>query len=254
MKIVTDTLLIFRRQMTLSLRNPAWVVIGLLQPILYFALFGPLLKGVVRMPGFTPGTTWQQFFVPALLVQLGMFGAAFVGFGIVAEWRNGVIERMRVTPANRLALLMGRVLRDVVTLVVQCAVLLVVGILFGLRAPALGVLLAFGFVVLLAVALASVSYATGLILKSEDALAPLLNAVVLPLMLLSGILLPMSLGPAWLDNLSRANPFRYAVDGMRQAFLGHYASASVWEGLAVVVALALLACWWGTATFRRENA
>src|SRR4051794_41948687 len=91
--------------MRLSLRNPVWVVIGLVQPVLYLALFGPLLKQVVQStPGLPPGDAWQ-IFVPGLLVQLGIFGAAFVGFGLIAEWRAGVIERMRVTPAHRTALL-----------------------------------------------------------------------------------------------------------------------------------------------------
>jgi ABC-2 type transport system permease protein len=43
---ISDTLLIFRRQLRLSLRNPAWVIIGLVQPILYLAFFGPLLKAI----------------------------------------------------------------------------------------------------------------------------------------------------------------------------------------------------------------
>lgn len=254
MQTLQDIGLIFRRQMTMSLRNPAWVVIGLMQPILYFALFGPLLSSIVTMPGFAQGTTWQQFFVPALLVQLGLFGAAFVGFGIVAEWRNGVIERMRVTPASRFALLMGRVLRDVVTLVVQSVVLLFVGLAFGLRAPLAGIVLSFGFVVLLAVTMASFSYAIGLILKSEDALAPLLNSIMMPVLLLSGILLPMTIAPTWLNDLSRINPFRYVVDGMREAFLGHYAAMSVWTGLGVAVATALLASVWATRVFKNQNA
>src|SRR5258708_7445207 len=101
----------------------------------------------------------------------------------IAAWRSGVIERMRVPPVSRLALLLGRVLRDVVVLVVQAAVLIIAGVAFGLRAPLVGVLISFVFVALLAASLAAVSYSVGLVLKSEDALAPLLNMIVVPLML-----------------------------------------------------------------------
>lgn len=59
--------------------------------------------------------------VPALLVQLALFGTAFVGFGLIAEYRSRVIERMRVTPVSRIALLLGRSLRDVVVLTVSPA-------------------------------------------------------------------------------------------------------------------------------------
>src|SRR5512142_3323767 len=108
-------MIVFRRAMRLSLRNPVWVIIGLFQPLLYLALFGPLLQRLTRLPGFPHGSSWRVL-VPGLLVQLGIFGAAFVGFGLIEEMRSGVIERMRVTPASRTALLAGRVLRDVVVL------------------------------------------------------------------------------------------------------------------------------------------
>src|SRR5438874_1626905 len=148
MSFARDVLLIFKRQMRLSLRNPAWVIIGLTQPILYLAFFGPLFTRVFSrgLPG-VPQTNSYGFFVPGLLVQLGLFGAAFVGFTIIADWRAGVIERMRVTPVSRLALLLGRVSRDVVVLVVQSSLLVLIAIAFGLRAPLPGLLLSLVFVV-----------------------------------------------------------------------------------------------------------
>jgi hypothetical protein len=145
MSFARDTLLIFRRQMRLSLRNPAWVIIGLVQPILYLVFFGPLLTQVARggLPGFPAGNAYS-FFVPGMLIQMGLFGAAFVGFTIIADWRVGVVERLRVTPVSRLAILAGRLLRDVLTLLVQAVVLVLVGLAFGMRAPVAGVLIGFG--------------------------------------------------------------------------------------------------------------
>jgi ABC-2 type transport system permease protein len=87
-----------------------------MQPILYIVLFGPLLEPLAGQLG---SANAYQIFVPGILVQLGIFGALFVGFGLIAEWRAGVIESQRVTPASRTALLLGRVLRDVVVLLVQ---------------------------------------------------------------------------------------------------------------------------------------
>jgi len=127
--------------------------------------------------------------VPGLLIQLALFGSTFVGFAIISEWRAGIIERYRVTPISRLALLTGRVLRDVVTLVVQATVLILVGLAFGLRAPLGAIALSYVFLVLVAIGLSSLSYAVALRLKSEDAFAPLVNTVVVPLLLLSGVML-----------------------------------------------------------------
>ena len=107
MRLLTEIGLVFARQTTLSLRSPAWIIIGLVQPVLYLALFGPLLGTVAEVASFPAGDSWQVF-VPGLLVMQSLFSAAFVGFGVIAEQRNGVLERMRVTPVSRLALLLGR--------------------------------------------------------------------------------------------------------------------------------------------------
>jgi len=253
MSFFRDTLMIFRRQERLALRNPAWVIIGLTQPILYLALFGPLLD---KLPATTLGTTGNayKFFVPGLLIQLALFGSTFVGFTIIADWRSGVIERFRVTPVSRLAIMAGRVLRDVVTLVVQAAVLIVVGVAFGLRAQLPAILISFGFIVLVAIGLASLSYATGLLTKSEDAFAPMVNTVVVPLLLLSGIFLPLTLGPGWLQGIARISPFRYIINAMREAYQGQYFNTIMVEGIAVAVGMAVLFLWLGSRVFLRENA
>ena len=253
MTFVRESWIVFARALRLSLRNPVWVVIGLVQPVLYLALFGPLLKQVVQStPGLPPGDAWQ-IFVPGLLIQLGIFGASFVGFGLIAEWRAGVIERMRVTPAHRMALLVGRVARDVVVLLVQATLLTVVAVPFGLRAPVGGVLLALLVVAFLAAGFSSLSYAAALRLKSEDALAPLLNGIAIPVLLLSGILLPMSIAPAWLRTLSDVNPLKHIVDGVRAFFRGDLATSAAGWGLFWAAALVLVGVLVGTRTFRRES-
>jgi len=123
----------------------------------------------------------------------------------------------------------------------------------SLRNPA-WVIIGFGFVAVVAVSLAAISYTVGLLTKSEDVLAPLLNMVVVPLMLLSGILLPMTLGPGWLQGVARPTPFRYIIDAMREAYAGHYANTIMVEGILVSVGLAGLCLWIASRVFVRENA
>src|SRR5687767_6926718 len=119
-----DTFLVFRRAMGPTLRNPVVIVFGIMQPLLFLVLFGPLLGGT---------DSWQ-WFVPGLIVQMGLFGTAYAGFTLIPEIRSGALERMRVTPISRIALLLGRVMNDVVMLVVQCSLLLALATAFGFRA------------------------------------------------------------------------------------------------------------------------
>ncbi|WP_328404427.1 ABC transporter permease [Nocardia sp. NBC_00403] len=152
---------------------------------------------------------------PALVIQIGLFGAMFAGLSIVMELRAGVVERQRVTPASRAALLL---------------------------------------IAVMAAGLAAASYALGLWAKAEDTLASVLNSITVPLMLLSGILLPMTLGPTWLQNIAKANPFSHTVDTARALFRGDFDASEVYlgSGLTVLVAVVLMVL--GARSFARENA
>jgi ABC-2 type transport system permease protein len=251
--VLRDAGITFRYQMRLLLREPVWIIVVMIQPLLYLALFAPLLDPIVHAPGFPPGDAWQVF-VPGLLIQLGIFGSMFVGFGIIAEIRYGTVERMRVTPARRLGLLLGRILRDTLVLLIQAALLTLIAVAFGLRFPLVGALITVGLVGMLGIALSSLSYAAGLWLKSEDALAPLLNTLSVPVLLLSGILLPMTLAPSWLRRLAQANPFSWIVDGARAAFRGDLGDGALVAGLVSATLLAIVGLAVATRTFQRESA
>jgi ABC-2 type transport system permease protein len=249
MLFLRQTFIVFRRQLRIALRNPAWVIIGLVQPIRYLALFGPLL---VPLAGTFGADNAYTLFVPGLLVQLGLFGTLFAGFGLVAEWRAGVIEAERVTPASRTALLFGRVALNAVQLLVQSIVLVLLSFLFGLQASAGGIVFGVALTVLLGAACACFSDAVGLLSKSENVLAPLLNSVSLPVLLLSGILLPIT-QPQWLRTVADVVPTKHIVDGIRTVFTGTFDSTVWWGSFWAVVVFAAAAIW-GTRVFRRENA
>ncbi|MFE0257730.1 ABC transporter permease [Streptomyces sp. NPDC059010] len=245
-----DTALIYGRYLRQSVRSRAALFFGVLMPLLYLLFFGPLLTD---LPLGGKGSSWQVL-VPGLLLQLALFGASFAGFTIIIEKNQGVVERMRVTPASRLALLLGRVLRDATMFVFQAALLVLAALLMGLRAPLPGVLIGFAFVALLTVSLASLSYALGLKVHTTHEFAPAINAMTMPMMLLSGLMLPMTLGPKWLDVLSHFVPFRYLVDAMRDAYVGSYTTGHMLYGVLVAVGFAVVGVTVGTRVFRSAGA
>ena len=199
------------------------------------------------------GGAWNVF-VPGLLIQIAMFGASFVGFGLIAELRYGVVERMRVTPMSRGAMLLGRSLRDVVFLLTQAVVLMVIAMPFGLTIDPGAVAVTLALLALIGLVLAPTSYALALWLNSEDAFAPFLNTLIFPMVLLSGILLPMSLAPGWLQTVASFNPFDHAVEAARALFNGQWGSAEIGIGVALMAALAVLAVWVGSRAFNRAVA
>jgi ABC-2 type transport system permease protein len=251
MTFFRDTFIIFNRQLRLALREPLWIVIGLLQPVLYLVLFGPLLEPLASQLGSDNAYT---LFVPGLLVQLAVFGALFVGFGLIGEYRDGVIESERVTPASRTALLLGRVLKDVLQIFVQGLVLILLGFAFGLRGSIGGMVLGFVLALLLAGATAAAGYALALTVKTEDALAAVANGASLPVLLLSGILLPMTIAPEWLQRVSDFVPIKHIVQGIRDLFAGTGWSLGILWAIVWTIILVVAGLWIGTRTFRRQNA
>ncbi|MFJ1603692.1 ABC transporter permease [Streptomyces sp. NPDC088253] len=248
--LLHDTALIFGRYARQTLRSRFAMLFGVLMPLLYLLFFGPLLTG---LPLGSRGSSWQVL-VPGLLLQLGLFGAAFAGFTIIIEKSHGIVERMRVTPVSRLALLLGRVLRDAAVFVFQAVLLVLAALAMGLRAPLAGILIGFAFVALLTLSLASLSYALAMNVRTPQEFGPAINALTMPAMLLSGLMLPMTLAPGWLDVLSHFMPFRYLVDAVRDAYVGSYATAHMLYGVLVALGFATLSVTVGTRVFRKAGA
>lgn len=245
-----ESMVVFNRQLRMNLRNPAWVLIGVMQPILYLVLFGPLLEPLIEELG---GNAYN-WFVPGMLVQLGIFGAMFAGFSLIGEWREGVIEAERVTPASRGALLFGRLYRDLLQILVQAIILVALGLVMGMDFKPVGILVGIAITVMIGGAGAAASNAFALLVKSEDVMAPVTNMLLMPILLLSGIFLPMSFGAAWLETLADVIPTKHIVDAVRASFFGDLRVADIGWGVGWTLGLFALAVWWGISTFRKENA
>jgi len=248
-KLIHDTRFLFGRCLRQTQRNPIWVVLGLFQPLLYLLLFAPLLDRLAGAPGFDSNSAFDVF-TPGLLVMIAVYGTAFVGYGLIAELRSGLVERLRVTPANRPALVLSMVLRDVLAVLLQMILLAALATLMGLRANLIGLLLTFGLSMLVGITMAAVSYSLALTVKDENGLASMLNTFMLPLLLLSGIMLPLVLAPPVLQAVAALNPLSHAVEAARAMTNGQLNDASVLPTFALIGFLALLTLTWAVRAFR----
>jgi ABC-2 type transport system permease protein len=250
---MSDTAIVFGRYFRRSIANPIFMGVSLVQPVLYLALFAPLLTSLGGFPGAPRGHAYA-WFVPGLLIQLGLFSVTSGGWALIAEMHSGVLERMRVTPASRVGLLLGRTLRDVATLVIQALIIVLISVPLGLAAAVPGMLVGFVLVALIGLLMASVSYAVAFRIPDENTFGAVVFSATLPLLLLSGVLLPMSLAPRWLQGLADVNPLLYAVDAERSLFAGQIGNASVAKGFAIVGGLTVVAVAAAVRGFRRAAA
>jgi ABC-2 type transport system permease protein len=250
MTLALQTGLFFRRKLLETLRQPVWVIVGLTTPLLYLALFTPLLNSLSGSPGFPSGHVLDVF-VPGVLVLIAFGSGMGAGWTVIWELDSGVIERLRVTPASRLALLLGTVLRDIVMFLAPGVVIIAIASAAGFHAHWGGLVLLLVLLSLLTAACSATSSALGLNLKQIGSLAAVVTGAQLPLTLLAGILLPLSLGPQWLRVLGHFNPLYYAVQAARALAAGTVGSGTVGLGFLVTAAVTVLALWWGTASYQK---
>jgi ABC-2 type transport system permease protein len=234
-----DTYLIMTNEIRVTFRNPFWIFHGLVQPVIYLLLFGPLLNGVAGTRGF-PSANAIQFFAPGLLIMNALFSAGFVGFSLQDKVDCGFLERLRVTPVSRLALAMGLILVSSIELLVQSVVLVLCALLFGLQFDLWGVLVLVVLILLIGVAMASTSFTLALITREGGMLAGVTNTFVLPLLILSGVMLPVSFGPPIIQALARLDPFLYAVNAARALINGDVFDSSVGVAFLVFAALSVV--------------
>lgn len=248
--VIHDTRLVLGRELRPLVSEPFSVVFSLIQPLFFLALFGPLLIGVTGL-GQEASLQW---FVPGILVMSALFGASTTGSHLSQEIHNGSHERMLVTPLSRPSLLVGRALKEVVPVFAQAAIIVIAVVPFGFDPSPAGLL---GLVILAAfgVGLGSLSYALALAVRDQDWIFWTVQQTLLfPLMLLSGMLLPLEGGPGWLQTLSDLNPLKYIVDAERTLFSGTVADTSVVHGALAALGVALFGLWVGIRGMRRAAA
>ena len=238
-----DIYLITMNEIRVTIRNPFWAFCGLFQPIIYLLLFGPLLNGVAGVRGFPSGGSAIQFFAPGLLIMNALFGSSYEGFTLRDKLDSGFLERLRVTPISRLSLALGFILQTSINLVVQSILLLIVALFFGLKFDPLGALVLLVLVVLIAITMASISYRLGLVIREGGIMAGIVNTFILPAMILSGIMLPISFGPPIIQMAAHFDPFYYAVNASRVLIDGNVGDPSVCLALAILIIIA--ATWLG---------
>lgn len=248
MKLLHDIYYLLKRKLIKTRRNPIFLFMNIVCPFLYLVFYSPLLK---NFSANFPTQNVINTFVPGMLVMISFYGGLFAGYNIIDELRSGVIERFRVTPAYRFAILAGPVFRDTIATICQIIIFVLISLLFGFRIDFFGFL--FLIVLLSCVVLisSSTSNALGVIVKSEDKLSPIVQGINLPVLLLSGMLLPMSLAPKWLKIIAHFNPLFYVVEASRYLSQGNIMNPTVGIAFLIMIVLSIVSMKFASRVFSK---
>ena len=233
-----------------SVRMPVFVVISIVQPILWVLLFGQLFSAVTSLPGFGE-RSYVQFLAPGIAIMTALFGAAYAGMGMLGDIDRGVLDRLLATPVSRGALLAARILHSALQVALQSGLILLVAAALGARphGGAGGVALVLLAAALLGAAFAAFSNALALLTRRQEMVIAVMNFVVLPATFLSSMMMSSRLMPPWIRSAGRFNPVNWAVQAARAGFEGDW--AAVPGDLALLAAFALAAAWLAGRSFER---
>jgi len=236
--LLADTYAVWRREMLTILRDPFTLVFSLVQPLIFLGLFGPLLAGVAGEGMF--GGSSLQWFLPGVVVMITMFGTSMTGANLQYELMTGSFERILATPLARPALLVGRALKELSPLVVQAAVITLVAVPFGFELFPAHVALGLVLLGLFGVGVGALSYALAIASRKAEWIFWMVQQTLLfPLLILSGMMLPLETGPEWMQAASKVNPLTYIVEAERTLFAGDLTTGVLWGFVAAGVTAAL---------------
>ncbi|HEY8492061.1 MAG TPA: ABC transporter permease [Dehalococcoidia bacterium] len=218
---VADTFHLTLRHVRTTLRIPIWVIVTLVQPVIWLTLYGQLFRRVVELPGFETGS-YIQFLTPGIVVMTAMFGSMWSGMGIIEDLNEGVMDRMLATPVHRGALIAARVAHAALTVLVQSFIILGIGLVLGARFPGgvPGVVTILLLSALLGSAFSALSNGLALVTRREETLIAVLNFFGLPLVFLSSAFIATELMPGWIRAAATVNPVNWAITASRDAMLG----------------------------------
>jgi ABC-2 type transport system permease protein len=251
MTLVKQTLYMTARHLRELWRQPWFVAVTLVQPVIWLLLFGALFKRIVDIPGFH-GHSYIAFLAPGVVVMTAMFNSAWSGMALIEDLNRGVTARFLVSPVRREALIAGRLVKEAVVVVIQSVIIVALALVVGATFPGgvAGVLALFAVAALLGATFGGLSNGFALIMRQEEALIGAVQFIVLPLTFLSTTFLQANLMPDWIRHASDFNPVNWAVIAGRGASSAHPAWGVIASRAAFLAGLLMLCLAFATRAFR----
>jgi len=190
-----------------------------IQPVLWLLLFGEVMAHVRGLGGDQVG--YLDFLAPGILAQSVLFAAIFYGIAAIWERDLGILQRYLVSPAPRVAIVMGKALSSTVRSLAQAVVVYAVAFAVGSDLSFAPLHLA-GVLLLIAIGsglFSTFSLIIACIVKTRERFMGIGQVLTMPIFFASNAIYPIALMPHWLQIVSRLNPLTYEVDALRALML-----------------------------------
>ena len=190
---------------------------GLIQPFLFLFVLGGGLSAVVSAG--IPGIDFKTFLFPGVLCTSVLFTGVFAGVSIVWDREFGFLREMLVAPIRRSSILIGKCLGGSLVATGQGIIVLACAGLVDVPYEPVLMLELLGILFLVALAVCALGMFLGAKVRDMQALMPIIQLAITPMMFLSGAMYPIGDLPTWLLFLTKVNPLTYAVVPMRHLVL-----------------------------------
>jgi len=209
------------------------------QPIIWILLFTYVFGGAISGSRHA----YLQFMVPGMMVMSMLFATLNVGQGLNTDLSRGVFDRMRALPIARWAPFAGRIAGDQLKQLWAIGLIFVVGMILGYRpAHVVGVVGGFLLLLLFAACFSWIAVLVGVSAKNGEKVQIFGFAAILPLNFASGVFVPTSTMPGWLQAFAKVSPVAMllrAVRGMMNG--GPVANPLFWSLVWSAVFVAIFA-------------
>ncbi len=240
MTLLYDTRSLASRALTKIFRNPTLLFVNLFTPLLFLLIFSQLLQDLSFLPGVTG--SYLEYLTPGILILNAVFGALLSGMSIVNDINSGFLQKMLLTRVNRAAIILGRLLTDILVLAIQSAIIILVALLLGLTIATGvgGLILIFVTILFFDLAWAGLLLAVGLKSRKAETVSAVGNLLAFPLIFISSAIFPTSIMPQWAQTVSAYNPVSYASNVVRDLLQGGLTWGTFATAYAVIALIALV--------------
>jgi ABC-2 type transport system permease protein len=241
---VLDTWALTQRDLLRLWRQPWFIAITLVQPVIWLLLFGALFERVVDIPGFAGGD-YKQYLVPGIVIMTAFFQSGWSGMPTIEDLERGVTDRLLVTPVRRWPLIVGRLGQNAIVVGIQSLIIVGLAVATGtsLDGGVAGVLALIAVAALVGTAFAALSNALALLARREESLIGAVQFFLMPLTFLSTTFMQKALMPDWMGAVADYNPVNWAVEAGRAALQSSpdWSEVAIYAGLLAAFALACIA-------------